>query len=147
MDALTVALSAGQLGGVSTALVTADQMSVAVKYSMGDYYAAVGYETAKTGVVPVTTTQTSVALGGNFGPVAAKLVYAKVKGAKAKVAVSGTYKMDAIAVTAFYADKGAADAYGIGASYDLGGGASVVGGISKSKGGKTLSEIGVSMSF
>jgi outer membrane protein OmpU len=53
--------------------------------------------------------------------------------------LSGTYAMDAISVTAFYADKqfenslGAnvleRQSYGLGASYDLGGGASVVGGI------------------
>ena len=147
MDALTVALSAGQLNTVATATSNQDAMSVAVKYAMGDYYAAVGYETAKVGVAATKSTQTSLALGGNFGPVSAKVVYAKVKGVKAKVAVSGTYKMDAISVTAFYAEKGALDAYGIGASYDLGGGASVIGGISKTKTLKTRSEIGVSMSF
>jgi outer membrane protein OmpU len=53
--------------------------------------------------------------------------------------LSGTYAMDAISVTGFYADKQFEDAagvnvlerqsYGLGASYDLGGGASVVGGI------------------
>jgi outer membrane protein OmpU len=53
--------------------------------------------------------------------------------------VSGTYAMDAISVTAFYADKqfenslGAnvleRQSYGLGASYDLGGNAKVVGGI------------------
>jgi outer membrane protein OmpU len=53
--------------------------------------------------------------------------------------LSGTYAMDAIAVTGFYADKqfenaaGAnlltRESYGLGASYDLGGGAKVVGGI------------------
>jgi outer membrane protein OmpU len=79
--------------------------------------------------------------------------------------LSGTYAMDAISVTGFYADKqfDAADgsnvlsreSYGIGASYDLGGGAKVVGGIVDSEltAGDDLSEsdtafdFGVSFSF
>jgi outer membrane protein OmpU len=55
-------------------------------------------------------------------------------------ALSGTYSMDALSVTGFYSDKQFSDAatganglevtaLGLGASYDLGGGASIVGGI------------------
>ena len=79
--------------------------------------------------------------------------------------LSGTYAMDAISVTGFYADKQFEDStgantlsresYGIGASYDLGGGASVVGGIvdSEIQNGSDLAEsdtafdFGVSFSF
>ncbi len=79
--------------------------------------------------------------------------------------LSGTYAMDAISVTGFYADKqfdnaaGAnvlsRESMGLGASYDLGGGASVVGGIVDSElqdgAGASVSDtafdFGVSFSF
>ena len=79
--------------------------------------------------------------------------------------LSGTYSMDAISVTAFLsdvdwgADTGAnvfqRSAYGIGASYDLGGGAKVVGGIADQEitagaldsVSDTAFDLGVSFSF
>jgi len=61
-----------------------------------------------------------------------------------QASIAATYSMDSVAVTGFYAIKDFAevggtglletDAYGIGASYDLGGGASVKGGIARIKG-------------
>lgn len=80
--------------------------------------------------------------------------------------LSGTYAMDAISVTAFYMDKQFDDAVGtnvlsresmgIGASYDLGGGAKVIGGIVDSElqdpadgidASDTAFDFGVSFSF
>ena len=79
--------------------------------------------------------------------------------------LSGTYAMDAISVTGFYADKQFEDStgantlsresMGLGASYDLGGGASLVGGIVDSelqngtdaKTSDTAFDFGVSFSF
>jgi outer membrane protein OmpU len=79
--------------------------------------------------------------------------------------LSGTYAMDAIAVTGFYADKQFDDStganilsresMGLGASYDLGGGAKVVGGIvdseltdgSDASRSDTAFDFGVSFSF
>lgn len=80
--------------------------------------------------------------------------------------LSGTYAMDAIAVTGFYADKQfelasdssnilSRESLGLGASYDLGGGAKVVGGIvdseitdgSNEPTSDTAFDFGVSFSF
>jgi hypothetical protein len=71
--------------------------------------------------------------------------------------VSAAYKMDALGVSAFYmqtksdALNTTADNYGIGASYDLGGGASIVGGIVSAGnftgGNDTKADLGVSFSF
>jgi outer membrane protein OmpU len=59
--------------------------------------------------------------------------------------------MDAIGVTAFMADDselGGAEAYGVGASYSLGGGAAVAGGVSKNKTADiTRYDLGVTFSF
>jgi outer membrane protein OmpU len=76
--------------------------------------------------------------------------------------VSGTYAVDALSVTAFYNNKdltssGAGaeidlDAYGLGAAYDLGGGASVVGGVVTAdangpEGSDTAWDFGVNFAF
>jgi outer membrane protein OmpU len=146
--ALSVALSAGQLGTTATATANEDAMSVAVKYTADAFYAALGYESAKVGVAAVSDNQLSVGLGATFSGVDLSLVAMDRKSnADTHYAVSATYSMDALGLTAFYADKGPSNAYGIGASYDLGGGASVVGGIQKVKGLKAVADVGVNMSF
>jgi outer membrane protein OmpU len=76
--------------------------------------------------------------------------------------ISGTYAVDALSVTAFYNNKdltssGAGaeidlDAYGLGAAYDLGGGASVVGGVVTAdangpEGSDTAWDFGVNFAF
>jgi len=61
--------------------------------------------------------------------------------------------MDALAVTGFYhhvdyvnsAIKG--DTYGLGASYDLGGGLSIKGGVNQIDSDNTIADFGLSMSF
>ena len=148
---LTASDTTGVAGGSSN---TEDTMSVAVKYSADTFYVAVGYETAKVdtdntaGVAIVTDNQVSVALGASFSGVDLKLVAADRKSwADTHYAISAGYSMDGLGVTAFYADKGPSNAYGIGASYDLGGGATVVGGIQKVKGAKAKADLGLTFSF
>ena len=69
-----------------------------------------------------------------------------------------TYTADALAVTGFYSnfrgtdayDGNDADFYGVGASYDLGGGATVVGGYSSADygaGSDDAFDLGLSFSF
>jgi outer membrane protein OmpU len=59
--------------------------------------------------------------------------------------------MDAMALTAFYSDReelGGSAAYGLGASYDLGGGASVVGGyVQNQTTDDSAFDLGLSFSF
>ena len=147
---ISFAASLGQLGTTATATANEDAMSVAVKYSADAFYVAVGYESAKTTVAATKDNQTSVALGASFSGVDLKLVAADRKSwTKTHYAISGTYSMDGLGVTAFYASKEGVNnkAYGIGASYDLGGGATVVGGIQKVKGLSAKADVGLSFSF
>ena len=103
---------------------------------------------------------TVVAVGGTVAGVSFKGVYGKASGTYAGGAVNGkqyaasvSYTMDAITGTAFYTDDSAllgTVAYGIGASYDLGGGASIVGGVAKTKVSgpdATAFDLGVSLKF
>jgi outer membrane protein OmpU len=59
--------------------------------------------------------------------------------------------MDAVGLTAFMTDDselGGVEAYGVGASYDLGGGATLAGGVAKDKtNDSTLYDLGVTFSF
>lgn len=132
--ALTFALGTGQVGS--------DYVSAAAKYSADAYAVALGYE--DNGV----TTWLSLLGSVTFGSATVK---AKVADGDAKpdtsYALSVDYAMDAIGVTAFYADDNAADAsYGVGASYALGGGATLKGGVG-SVDGATAANLGVNFSF
>jgi outer membrane protein OmpU len=151
--ALSFAASVGQrnIAGVAAvpatftpavAAIADEAMSVAVKYSADTFSASLGYEDTKT------DSQVSVGLGASFSGVDLKLVAMDRKSLPdTHWAISAGYKMDALGVTAFYADKGPSNAYGLGASYDLGGGATLVGGLQKVKGAKVKADLGVSMSF
>lgn len=111
---------------------------------------------------------TVVAVSGTVAGLTVKGVYGKASGTLAgqnvvapgfngkQYALSASYTTGAITGTAFYADDsglrglGGTAAYGIGASYDLGGGASVVGGIAQTKVNgpdSTNFDVGVSFSF
>ena len=124
--------------------------SVAAKYALGDYTVALGYEDNDAG-------STHVIVGGTatFGAATVKAIYGAATGGAIdgdQYALSVDYKADALTVTAFYSNKDllavVQEAYGLGASYDLGGGASVVGGYSHNEtSNQDAYDLGVSMSF
>ena len=115
-------------------------MSAAVKYSTDAYSVALGYEDSTAGNV------VSLLGSATFSGATVKAKIAD-KAAGTAYALSVDYAINGATVTAFYADDNAVSAnYGIGAAYDLGGGASVVGGIG-SVAGRTVADLGVKMSF
>ena len=129
----------------------ADAYSLAAKYALGDYTVALGYETVD-GAVDID----HIILGASatFGAVTVKANYGQAEVGAVdgdQFAISVDYKADALTVTAFYADDeelGGVEAYGLGASYDLGGGASLVGGYVQNETADADSfDFGVSMSF
>lgn len=134
--AVSFALSAGQVGS--------DDYSAAVKYSTDQFSVALGYEDVGGG-----NNQTTLGGSATFGAATVKAVIEDWSGSSdLGYALSVDYVTGAATVTAFYADHdGFYNAYGIGASYDLGGGASVVGGLAKREGFDAIADIGVSMSF
>lgn len=154
--------------------------AVGAKYTFGDYYAGLGYEKlsgfiapaagiAPGAVVPADNTDMKhivLTAGGTVAGVSVKGLYGKASGTLAGVnvvrpgfsgkqyAMSASYTMNGITGTAFYTDDsglGGTVAYGIGASYDLGGGATLVGGIAKTKvagpADNTAYDLGVTFSF
>jgi outer membrane protein OmpU len=140
--AVTFGVGLGQTGG------TDQTYSLAVKYATDMYSVALGYE--DTG----TDSQTSLLGSATFSgaTVKAKLADQDSGNGDLAYALSVDYTMNGIGLTGFYAanrDFADTDAYGIGASYDLGGGAVVRGGIVKVKddGHPVSFDLGLNMSF
>jgi len=132
--AVTFALGAGQLGS--------DAYSVAVKYSTDAFSVALGYEDEGFGFDDQT-----ISLGGSatFGAATVKAVVLDSDHlADTDFALSVDYVAGAATITAFYHD--APEVFGLGAAYDLGGGAAVKGGI-VSDGDDSIADIGITMSF
>ena len=124
--------------------------SVAAKYALGDYTVALGYEDNDAGTTHIIAGATAT-----FGAATVKAIYGSSNGVVNgdQYALSVDYKADALTVTAFYSNKNlptvsVQEAYGLGASYDLGGGASVVGGYSHNETTNADAfDVGVAMSF
>ena len=120
-----------------------DANSIAVKYATTMYNMAISYSTVKG------SNLLSAKGGVTFGAATVTAKYAKAKATKADYGVSLDYAVSpALKVTAFFTDHKSLGtiAKGLGASYDLGGGASVIGGVINN-GTDTLGDVGVTMSF
>jgi outer membrane protein OmpU len=168
----TFYLSAANPRPVVTAanLVTADLTAIAIgaKYTFGDYTVGLGYENLQgyTGgaialptadntdvdhiVLKLSANVAGFNVQGLIGQADGTLGGAVLDNAK-QYAMSVGYTVDAISGTAFYTDDsdlGGTTAYGLGASYDLGGGAALVGGISKDHDrNESAYDLGITMSF
>jgi outer membrane protein OmpU len=121
-----------------------DAKSIAVQYAMGDYSIALGYEDV-TG-----DSQLSLLGSATFGAATVKL-----KAADRDSAVDNAYALSvdfttgAATITAFATqnyDFAGTDSAGIGAAYDLGGGATVRGGI-VDNGTDTVADLGLNLDF
>lgn len=143
---LTVALGLGQTVDTDTPANTADDeaKSLAVKYVMGDYSIALGYEDT------ASDSQLSMMGTAAFGGATVKLKAAdRDSAADTAFALSVDYTVGAATITAFATqnyDFAGTDSAGIGAAYDLGGGAVVRGGI-VDNGTDTVADLGLNLSF
>ena len=132
----------------------ADTYSVGAAYKTDAFGVAIGYEDSDSAGTAADATQTSVSASATFSGVTAKVVYMKkdvVGFDPESYGVSAVYKMDAISVTGFYRQEDVTatnTAYfqGIGASYSLGGGATLAGGVVNND-GLTKADVGVTFSF
>jgi len=146
-----VYLSASNPVNILTAPVsdaTATAYAIGGSYSFGGFSVAIGYEDNDAGT-------DHVILGGtaSFGDFTGKLIWGQASGTVDgdQWAVSGDYTFDATTVTAYYIDSeelGGQEAWGLGAAYDLGGGASLVGGYASNETNDTDAfDFGVSFTF
>jgi outer membrane protein OmpU len=147
-----------------------EAIALGAKYVLGNITLSAGYEDVSgfdsaffEGTIDPTDPRDIqhliVGVNATFGAVTLKARYGQgdsdagviVFDSVNQFAVSATYTADALSVTAFLNDKddfGLSKAYGLGASYDLGGGAKVVGGYVKNDTADTSAvDLGVSFSF
>ena len=125
------------IGNVST--TDGDRWDIGVKYTFGNITAAVGHGQTDSGPSGDDTSLTVLTLGGEFGDLNAALFVADDKTEKAATdgsayGVSAAYTVGATKLLIAYGDGGADDDtqwIGVGAHYDLGGGASLRGGIGR----------------
>lgn len=120
-----------------------DRMSAGAKFATDKFSVGVGF--ADDGAA----TEVSVGGSATFGAATLKAVVSDrddAAGMNYAVSVSGTFS--GVGVTAFYRDGDSLTEanIGVGASYDLGGGATVIGGIGSVL-GNTVADVGVSFSF
>jgi outer membrane protein OmpU len=143
----TVNLSANDSAASAT-----QSYGIGGSYTMGDYKIAAGYEDGGA------DSKSYLGVSGTFGAIEAKFVAAGQSSDVAtrdgnEYALSVVYTTGAIAVTGFYKSDDrptvAVVSYGLGASYDLGGGAKLVGGLAAddAAGNDTAYDLGVSFSF
>jgi outer membrane protein OmpU len=136
----------GYFSATNPGAFTADKYAIGGKYATDVFSVALGYEDNGLGT-------THVIVGGSYttGPVTLKARYGSATGSLTQYALSADYVAGATTVTAFYTDDsevGGAKAYGLGAAYDLGGGASIIGGYAKNQdSGEDSMDLGISMSF
>lgn len=138
--ALSFAASSSQLNAADEA------MSIAAKYSTDAFSVALGYED--------TVGASHLALKGTvtFGAATVKAVVSDtdIPADDTQFALSVDFAAGPGTYTAFVTDEGTINNFGIGAAYDLGGGASIVGGIvmvDDPSIDDTIADIGISMSF
>ena len=120
-----------------------DRLSAGAKYATDKFSVGVGF--ADDGAA----TEISLGASATLGAATLKAVVSDrddAAGMNYAVSVSGTFS--GVGVTAFYRDGDSLTEanIGVGASYDLGGGATVVGGVG-SVAGSTVADLGVSFSF
>lgn len=146
--ALTFALGAGQTIDTDANAATDDFVSAAVKYSVDQYSVGLAYEDN------ASMNQVTLMGTANFGAAAVKL---KLVDRSLDVgvdpdmaaALSVDYTAGATVITAFATDNydfANTDSYGLGVSYDLGGGATVKGGV-VDNGVDTVADLGLVMAF
>ena len=150
----------------ATSITDTVAIALGAKYTFGDYTVGLGYEKleGKIDAAPAAADDTDVDhivlkasanvagfdVQGLIGQADGTLNGAVLNNAK-QYAASVSYTTGALTGTVFYTDDsdlGGTTAYGLGGSYDLGGGASVVGGISKNHDADTEAfDLGVNFSF
>jgi len=125
--------------GVSYDLGASEDWAAGVNYKGGTFEVGVGVDSLDTASV-----------GGmvKAGAITANAIYSDRKGAANNpYGVDVSYKAGAATVTVAYGnDDAGTDGYGLGVSYDLGGGAKLVGGVGVVD-GTTEAELGMTFSF
>jgi outer membrane protein OmpU len=142
-DALTAMVSIGESAGNGGNTLDSDTLAMGVSYAAGAVTVAVGYEMGAADdhiIAGVTYAMGDTTVKATYG----------TQGDDSQMGASVAHKMGSISLAGFYrtTETGGADAdfYGVGAAYDLGGGAAVKAGFANND-GTTRMEAGINLSF
>lgn len=129
--------------------------SVAAKYATDAFTVALGYESRED-----EATQVIGSASGTFSGVTVKAIYGSISGKGAildakQYGLGAGYSMDALSIDAFYRKTeldtaSDVNSFGIGATYDLGGGAAIEGGVARidqDDFSNTIADLGVTFDF
>ena len=172
---IAASLTDGQKSNPGSAGATADDdqaFGLAASYAYGDYTVGIAYEAIDYAVAgPKNTEALTIGGSANFADTTVYALYTKFKntnyvggqkyGFDDVIGLGVKSKFDATTVSAYvkqinfngpaaaYGNKKQVTTYGIGAAYNLGGGASVVGGIADSSAPNTdaVADLGLKFSF
>lgn len=163
--ALTFAISA-QIGAQGDDDGEGDGYALGLRYAFGDAYVGIGYnDDGADAYTDLSGAVTTLYAGGTFGAFGVRALYSDYNADSDSIAEDGdafglhvSYTVDALTLAAQYAESdiiGAGgnsyEAFGVGAAYDLGGGASVVGGVAQitdaDRDDETVWETGLSFEF
>ena len=128
--------------GLGGDMVSGDEFSLGVAYDAGTFNVALGVEDddGNSGVY--------LGVGVDLGAVALNAVLADSDGDGDEWAVSADFTSGATTFTAYVADDNGDGSWGLGASHDLGGGASLVGGVVNSDDDdEVIYDLGITMKF
>lgn len=132
---------------VFTVALSTDDPSTSDDFAIGASYKGEGFSVALAYAVDGTEHITNGAVSYSTAGVSAKLYVEESSVDGTGYGLNLGYSVDALAVTAAYARNDAGDtAIGIGAAYDLGGGASIKGGIADT-GAAAVWDMGLSFTF
>jgi outer membrane protein OmpU len=162
---ITASVSA-LMGGKTTTNTKGESYSVGLKYSFGSSYVGVGMQSSDmvSGVVtPGDGDTTSIYAGTSMDAFSVNAMYSSFDSEVANAAkqsaqgINVAYTTGAATISFGYSDKdtntaGEKSVYGVGVTYDLGGGASLKAGAGKIRGAtetvtKTVADLGVSFKF
>jgi outer membrane protein OmpU len=145
MDGLKVALSAGQFGTKA--------YGVGVQYKFDGFGVGLGYNV--TEALAIKTKEIALSGEATFDGISTRVSYLQAKTAGVKTTnigfdVRATFDATTVGLNAVRNKVGAAAAtntIGLGATYNLGGGATFGGAISKASGAKARADVGIAFSF
>lgn len=145
-EAVTVSYSAGDFGVMASYSNTGGESrtGVGASYSFSGWTVALAYQDSSV----AANDKTVLTVGGNVG--IADLTFAVADNAgNLKYGIGADFAVGAATkVSAFVnSEDTAGEAYGLGVSHDLGGGASIKGGVVQTAAGTTLADLGLHFNF
>lgn len=143
-NGVEVIYTAGDFRAHVSASDVNDRRALHVAYTFSGITAALGVQDSDVD----TDTETTITVGGTFGPAFVNLAWAEAGNGDERVVLAGRFDVGAATnIEAYILDDSNGDGWGLDFNHNLGGGTSIRGGISETIEGTTLADLGVRFNF